>query len=140
MITFRLKRLVEKLLSFKFVIFSISTFLRIFGFIGNGEWLTIALFVIGGHVGMKTFYKVREGSYERTSSLENNQPYKTMEIMEESDIHEMAQARRKEVSDLISNSPAANIAAGNEAVRNAINSGIDRFSERCRQPDSRESN
>ena len=66
MIRFRLKRLVEKLLSFKFVIFLIATLLKIFGCIGNGEWLTIAIFVIGGHMGMKTFYKIAEGHYEKS--------------------------------------------------------------------------
>ena len=66
MIRFRLKRLLEKLLSFKFVIFVIATVLRIFGYIGNGEWLTIAIFVIGGHMGMKTFYTIKEGHYEKS--------------------------------------------------------------------------
>ena len=55
----------EKLLSFKFAMFVIATVLRIFGFIGNGEWLAVALFVLGGQMGLKAFYKVREGSYEK---------------------------------------------------------------------------
>ena len=64
MIKYRAKRLAEKLLSFKFTIFAIATVLRVHSCIGCGEWLTIALFVIGGHMGMKTFYKVMEDSYE----------------------------------------------------------------------------
>ena len=48
MIRFRARRLVEKLLSVKFVIFVIATALRCFGIIGCGEWLTIALVVITG--------------------------------------------------------------------------------------------
>ena len=48
MIKFRARRLVEKLLSVKFVIFAIATVLRCFGVIGCGEWLTIALVVITG--------------------------------------------------------------------------------------------
>lgn len=48
MIRFRARRLVEKLLSVKFVIFVIATALRCFGVIGCGEWLTIALMVITG--------------------------------------------------------------------------------------------
>ncbi len=48
MIIFRAQKLVEKLLSVKFVIFVIATILRCFGFIGNAEWLTVALAVIAG--------------------------------------------------------------------------------------------
>ena len=113
MISFRFKRLIEKLLSFKFVMFVIATILRIFGFIGNGEWLTIAIFVIGGHVGMKTFYKVREGSYDN--------------------IQERSGHRREEVPSDILNTPASDIAAEYPSVRGAIDSGIERFRERCQQ-------
>lgn len=48
MISFRFQRLVEKMLSIKFVIFIVATVLRCFGVIGNAEWLTIALTVIAG--------------------------------------------------------------------------------------------
>ena len=48
MIGFRFQRLVEKMLSIKFVIFIMATVLRCFGVIGNAEWLTIALTVIAG--------------------------------------------------------------------------------------------
>ena len=48
MISFRFQRLVEKMLSIKFVIFIVSTMLRCCGVIGNAEWLTIALTVIAG--------------------------------------------------------------------------------------------
>ncbi len=53
MIRFRARRLVEKLLSVKFVIFVIATALRCFGIIGCGEWLTVALVVIAGRGGIK---------------------------------------------------------------------------------------
>ncbi len=48
MISFRFQRLVEKMLSIKFVIFIVATVLRCLGVIGNAEWLTIALTVITG--------------------------------------------------------------------------------------------
>ena len=48
MISFRFQRLVEKMLSIKFMIFIVATVLRCFGVIGNAEWLTIALTVIAG--------------------------------------------------------------------------------------------
>ena len=48
MISFRFQRLVEKMLSIKFVIFIVATVLRCCGVIGNTEWLTIALTVIAG--------------------------------------------------------------------------------------------
>lgn len=48
MISFRFQRLVEKMLSIKFVIFIMATVLRCCGVIGNAEWLTIALTVIAG--------------------------------------------------------------------------------------------
>lgn len=53
MIRFRARRLVEKLLSVKFVIFVVATTLRCFGVIGCGEWLTIALVVIAGREALK---------------------------------------------------------------------------------------
>ena len=48
MISFRFQRLVEKMLSIKFVIFIVATVLKCCGVIGNAEWLTIALTVIAG--------------------------------------------------------------------------------------------
>ena len=48
MIRFRFRRLIEKILSVKFVIFVAATILRCVGVIGCGEWLTIALVVITG--------------------------------------------------------------------------------------------
>ncbi len=48
MIKFRLQRLIEKMLSIKFVIFIAATVLRCFGVIGCAEWLTVALAVIAG--------------------------------------------------------------------------------------------
>jgi len=48
MIRFRFRRLIEKMLSVKFVIFVAATILRCVGVIGCGEWLTIALVVITG--------------------------------------------------------------------------------------------
>lgn len=60
MISFRAKRLIEKLLSFKFVIFLITTFLRAFEIIGNVEWLTITSIVLAGHEGQKGLGKYLE--------------------------------------------------------------------------------
>ena len=48
MIKFRFQRLIEKMLSIKFVIFIAATVLRCFGVIGCAEWLTVALAVIAG--------------------------------------------------------------------------------------------
>ena len=48
MISWRAKRLIEKLLSVKFVIFVVATVLRCCGVLGCGEWLTVALAVIAG--------------------------------------------------------------------------------------------
>ena len=48
MISFRFQRLIEKLLSVKFVIFIVATELLCFGVLGGGEWLTVALTVIAG--------------------------------------------------------------------------------------------
>ena len=48
MIKWRLKDLAEKLLSFKFVMVLITTLLRILGFVGNAEWLTVTTIVITG--------------------------------------------------------------------------------------------
>ena len=48
MICFRAQRLIEKLLSVKFVIFVIATVLKCFGVIGGAEWLTVTMAVIAG--------------------------------------------------------------------------------------------
>ncbi len=48
MIRSRIKSLVEKLLSVKFVIFVVATVLLCFGVLGCAEWLTVALTVIAG--------------------------------------------------------------------------------------------
>lgn len=48
MISFRFQRLIEKLLSVKFVIFIVATVLLCFGVLGGAEWLTVALTVIAG--------------------------------------------------------------------------------------------
>ena len=48
MISFRFQRLIEKLLSVKFVIFIVAAVLLCFGVLGGGEWLTVALTVIAG--------------------------------------------------------------------------------------------
>ena len=48
MIKWRAEKLVEKLLSVKFVIFLVATVLLCCGVLGCAEWLTIALTVIAG--------------------------------------------------------------------------------------------
>ena len=48
MIRWRAEKLVEKLLSVKFVIFVVATVLLCCGVLGCAEWLTIALTVIAG--------------------------------------------------------------------------------------------
>ena len=48
MISFRFQRLIEKLLSVKFVIFIVATVLKSFGKIGGAEWLTVTMAVIAG--------------------------------------------------------------------------------------------
>ena len=48
MIGFRFQRLIEKLLSVKFVIFIVATVLLCCGVLGGAEWLTVALTVIAG--------------------------------------------------------------------------------------------
>lgn len=53
MICYRFRRLVEKLVSFKFVMFVFATVLRCFNFIGCAEWLTVALVVIMGREAQK---------------------------------------------------------------------------------------
>lgn len=53
MIKWRAEKLVEKMLSIKFVIFIAATVLRCFEVIGCGEWLTIAIVVIAGREALK---------------------------------------------------------------------------------------
>ena len=53
MISFSFQRLVEKLLSVKFVIFVVATVLLCCGVLGCAEWLTIALTVIAGREAQK---------------------------------------------------------------------------------------
>ena len=60
MIKYRARRLIEKLLSFKFVIFVIATVLKCFDIIGGGEWLTVTSIVLCGHEGQKGFSKYLE--------------------------------------------------------------------------------
>lgn len=55
MISWRAQRLVEKMLSIKFVIFIVATVLRCVGVIGNAEWLTVAMAVIAGREAQKVF-------------------------------------------------------------------------------------
>ncbi len=61
MIRFRFRRLIEKMLSVKFVIFVAATILRCVGVIGCGEWLTIALVVITG----REIQKFKDISFEK---------------------------------------------------------------------------
>ena len=53
MIKWRAEKLVEKLLSVKFVIFVVATVLLCCGVLGCAEWLTIALTVIAGREAQK---------------------------------------------------------------------------------------
>lgn len=53
MIRWRVKKLIEKLLSVKFVIFVVATVLLCCGVLGCAEWLTIALTVIAGREAQK---------------------------------------------------------------------------------------
>lgn len=48
MIGIRARKLIEKMLSFKFLIFVIATVLKCFGVIGGAEWLTITMAVLAG--------------------------------------------------------------------------------------------
>ena len=53
MIRWRAEKLIEKLLSVKFVIFVVATVLLCCGVLGCAEWLTIALTVIAGREAQK---------------------------------------------------------------------------------------
>ena len=48
MIGIRARKLIEKMLSFKFLIFVIATVLKCFAVIGGAEWLTITMAVLAG--------------------------------------------------------------------------------------------
>lgn len=67
MISFRFQRLVEKMLSIKFVIFIVATVLRCCGVIGNAEWLTVALTVIAG----REVQKFKDFKYKKVSAEES---------------------------------------------------------------------
>ena len=68
MISFRFQRLVEKMLSIKFVIFIVATVLRCFSVIGNTEWLTIALTVIAG----REVQKFKDFKYSKKETYEES--------------------------------------------------------------------
>ena len=51
----RIKKLIEKLISFKFVMFVIATVLRCFNLISSAEWLSVTLVVIAGREAQKMF-------------------------------------------------------------------------------------
>ena len=67
MISFRFQRLIEKLLSVKFVIFIVATVLLCFGVLGGGEWLTVALTVIAG----REIQKFKYFKYKKVADEEN---------------------------------------------------------------------
>ena len=67
MISFRFQRLIEKMLSIKFVIFIVATVLRCCGVIGNAEWLTVALTVIAG----REVQKFKDFKYKKVSDEES---------------------------------------------------------------------
>ena len=67
MISFRFQRLVEKMLSIKFMIFIVATVLRCCGVIGNAEWLTVALTVIAG----REVQKFKDFKYKKVADEES---------------------------------------------------------------------
>ena len=68
MISFRFQRLIEKLLSVKFVIFIVATVLLCFGVLGAGEWLTVALTVIAG----REIQKFKDFKYSKKETDEES--------------------------------------------------------------------
>jgi hypothetical protein len=68
MISFRFQRLIEKLLSVKFVIFIVATVLKCFGVIGGAEWLTVTMAVIAG----REVQKFKNFKYSKKESDEEN--------------------------------------------------------------------
>lgn len=67
MIRWRAEKLIEKLLSVKFVIFVVATVLLCLGILGSAEWLTIALAVIAGREAQK-FMGRKKGNEETLGS------------------------------------------------------------------------
>ena len=67
MIGFRFQRLVEKLLSVKFVIFIVATVLLCCGVLGGAEWLTVTMAVIAG----REVQKFKDFKYKKVSDEEN---------------------------------------------------------------------
>ena len=67
MISFRFQRLIEKLLSVKFVIFIVATVLLCFGVLSGGEWLTVALTVIAG----REIQKFKDFKYKKVPDEES---------------------------------------------------------------------
>ena len=67
MIKWRAEKLVEKLLSVKFVIFMVATVLLCWGVLGCAEWLTIALTVIAGREAQK-FIERKKNNEENLGS------------------------------------------------------------------------
>lgn len=64
MIRWRAEKLVEKLLSVKFVIFVVATVLLCCGVLGCAEWLTIALSVIAGREAQKFIERKKNNEVE----------------------------------------------------------------------------
>ena len=94
-------------------------------------WLgSVVLGVISFFSMHKYFLRHRHGS-----SISHYTGYDTdnFEKKEVKEIEKLAEIRRKEISDYISNTSPSDISAGCEAVRGAIDRGIERFRERCSQ-------
>ena len=68
MIGFRFQKLIEKLLSVKFVIFIVATILLCCGVLGGAEWLTVALTVIAGREIQKFKFQRKVTSEESMGS------------------------------------------------------------------------
>ena len=64
MIRWRAEKLVEKLLSVKFLIFVVATVLLCCGVLGCAEWLTIALTVIAGREAQKFIERKKNNEVE----------------------------------------------------------------------------
>ena len=64
MIRWRAEKLIEKLLSVKFVIFVVATVLLCCGVLGCAEWLTIALTVIAGREAQKFIERKKNNEIE----------------------------------------------------------------------------
>ena len=64
MIRWRAEKLIEKLLSVKFVIFVVATVLLCCGVLGCAEWLTIALTVIAGREAQKFIERKKNNEVE----------------------------------------------------------------------------